>query len=133
MSRLRERASAPTHRGVDPDQWPFAWRADDGSGGLAPGVDALVRRRVTQCALSRVCAACAEPLGRPVVFLGDAEEQARNAFHAPPMHAACAHDVLHARGANPHWSVVTTAGFEFLRPGRDELEDRPVFQPNSLL
>lgn len=131
--RLRERAVASVRPGVVAEQWPFAWRGDDGSGGLAPGVDALHRRRVVQCALSRVCGACAEPLGRPVVFIGEPGEVARNAFHAPPLHAGCARTLLGARGAHPHWVEVRTAGFEFVRPGRDEPEDRPTFQPNSLL
>jgi hypothetical protein len=29
--------------------------------------------------------------------------------------------------------IVTTAGFEFVRPGREDLDRRPSFQPNSLL
>ncbi len=131
--RRRERAVASVRTGVAADQWPFAWRGDDGSGGLAPGVEALRRRRVTQCALSRVCGACAEQLGRPVVFLGDPDEVARNAFHAPPLHEECAQALVGAPGADPRWGVVRTAGFEFVRPGRDEVEDRPTFQPNSLL
>jgi hypothetical protein len=29
--------------------------------------------------------------------------------------------------------VVTTAGFEFVRPAKEDLDRRPTFQPNSLL
>jgi hypothetical protein len=91
------------------------------------------RRWVTQCALSRICGACAMSLGRPVVFLGTPVEVARNAFHLPPMHLRCAEELRRAPGADPDWEQVATSGFEFVRPGRDDLEDRPVFQPNSLL
>jgi hypothetical protein len=91
------------------------------------------RAWVVQCALSRICGGCAMSLGRPVVFLGTPEELARNAFHLPPMHGACAEELRRAPGSDPRWQAVTTSGFEFVRPGRDEVEDRPVFCPNSLL
>lgn len=107
---------------------PFAWEGD-GDGGLG----SLVGRRVTQCALSRICAVCAQSLGRPVVFVGTAEEIGRNAFHAPPLHAECAEDLLRHPGADPAWQRVDTAGFEFVRPAREDLDRRPTFQPNSLL
>ena len=29
--------------------------------------------------------------------------------------------------------MVTTAGFEFVRPSRDDEDRRPTFEPNSLL
>ncbi|QZY29782.1 hypothetical protein [Nocardioides coralli] len=91
------------------------------------------RRWVTQCALSRICGGCAMSLGRPVVFVGTPEEVARNAFHLPPLHEGCAEELCRQPGADPRWELVSTAGFEFVRPGRDEVEDRPTFQPNSLL
>ena len=91
------------------------------------------RSWVTQCALSRICGGCAMSLGRPIVFLGTPEEVARNAFHLQPMHAECAEELRRTPGADPLWQVVETAGFEFVRPSRDEIEDRPTFQPNSLL
>jgi hypothetical protein len=91
------------------------------------------RAWVTQCALARICGGCAMSLGRPVVFLGTAEEAARNAFHLPPMHQACAEELRRAPGADPEWELVATSGFEFVRPSPDEVEDRPTFQPNSLL
>ena len=91
------------------------------------------RAWVTQCALSRICGGCAMSLGRPVAFLGTRDEVNRNAFHLPPMHHECADELLRAPGADPEWELVTTAGFEFVRPGRDEIETRPTFQPNSLL
>ncbi|WP_345520364.1 hypothetical protein [Nocardioides conyzicola] len=86
------------------------------------------RAWVTQCALSRICGACARPLGRPIAFVGTAEEVGRNAFHLPPMHVDCAHGVV-----DGSTQVVTTAGFEFVRPAKDDLDKRPRFEPNSLL
>jgi hypothetical protein len=106
---------------------PFAW--DPSNGGLGE----LVGRRVTQCALSRICGVCAESLGRPVAFVGTADEIGRNAFHAPPLHSACADDLLRWPGADPAWKVATTAGFEFIRAGREDADRRPTFQPNSLI
>lgn len=107
---------------------PFAW--DPAPGG---GLGVLVGRRVTQCALSRICGVCAESLGRPVVFVGTPEEVGRNAFHAPPLHRSCADDLLRAVGADPSWQAVATSGFEFVRPAREDADRRPTFQPNSLL
>ena len=52
-------------RAVDPVSAPFAWEAG------ADGRRELVGARVTQCALSRICGACAESLGRPIAFVGD--------------------------------------------------------------
>ena len=94
-----------------------------------------VRERswVTQCALSRICGGCGTPLGRPVVFLGTPDEVARNAFHLPPMHLTCAEELRTGPGADPAWQLVSTSGFEFVRPTRDDLDQEPRFEPNSLL
>lgn len=89
----------------------------------------LTRRWVTQCALSRICGVCGEALGRPIAFRGTPQEVGRNAFHLPPMHVACAASL---RG-RPESELVTTAGFEFVRPAREDDDRRPTFQPNSLL
>ena len=91
------------------------------------------RAWVTQCALSRICGACAMSLGRPIAFLGTPEEQGRNAYHLPPMHLACADELLHRPGADPEWDLVTTSGFEFVRPAKEDLDREPRFEPNSLL
>ncbi len=99
----------------------FAW---------GDSLDDLVGARVTQCALSRICGGCGRPLGRPVAFVGTPTEVGRNAFHAPPLHVECARDLLDERG---DWELVTTAGFEFVRSNREDLDRRPTFQPNSLL
>ena len=91
------------------------------------------RSWVTQCALSRICGGCAMSLGRPIVFLGTAEEIDRNAFHLPPMHRECAEELVASSCADPEWQLVTTAGFEFVRPAQEDEDRRPTFQPNSLL
>ena len=98
----------------------FAW--EDG---------VLSRARVTQCALSRICGACGESLGRPIVFVGTALESDRNAFHVPPLHASCAAEVRAT--LDPSWVAVSTAGFEFVRPARDDLDREVRFEPNSRL
>ncbi|HEU4811572.1 MAG TPA: hypothetical protein VFT00_05495 [Nocardioides sp.] len=105
---------------------PFACAYDDGSGSL----ETLNGKRVTQCALSRICGACGRSLGRPIAFVGTELEVGRNAFHFPPLHAECAQVLV---GRVPDWRVVTTAAFEFVRPTREDLDRRPTFQPNSLL
>ncbi|MGI8646319.1 MAG: hypothetical protein ACR2JD_08380 [Nocardioides sp.] len=99
----------------------FAW---------GPSLDELDGRRVTQCALSRICGSCGTPLGRPIAFVGTAAEVGRNAFHAPPLHVSCGQSLV---GERAEWSLVTTAGFEFVRPGREDDDRRPTFWPNSLL
>jgi hypothetical protein len=103
---------------------PFACTRDDGSG--SPG--SLNGKRVTQCALSRICGVCARPLGRPIAFVGTPEEVGRNAFHFPPLHLECARGLV-----DGSTRIVTTAGFEFVRPAREDADRRPTFQPNSLL
>ena len=91
-------------------------------------IDTMDRKWVTQCALSRICGVCSRPLGRPIALLGTAEEVGRNAFHLPPLHLDCA-QVLVGEATQ----VVTTAGFEFVRPAKEDVDKRPTFQPNSLL
>jgi hypothetical protein len=91
------------------------------------------RRWVTQCALSRICGCCAMSLGRPIAFLGTPREVGRNAFHLPPMHLQCAEELRADPGADPEWALVTTAGFEFVRPATDDTDPLPRFEPNSLL
>lgn len=104
----------------------FAWTGSV----VADGLD---RKKVTQCALSRVCGWCGTSLGRPVAFVGTPEEVGRNAFHLPPLHVACGGALLGAPGADATWLQVATAGFEYVRPVRDDADPRPRFVPNSLL
>ena len=116
--------------GVSVTTVPFACGYDDRPGSLTPSLESLNPRRITQCALSRICGSCGESLGRPVAFVGPESEVDRNAFHFPPLHPECARDlVLRA----PGWELVTTSGFEFVRPSREDLDRRPRFEPNSLL
>ncbi len=103
----------------------------------------LDRRKVTQCALSRICGVCGETLGRPVAFLGSAQEADANAFHFPPTHVRCAELALETWGGHPAalgqpaapetWVVVTTSGFEYVRPTSEWPDRRAVFSPNSIL
>lgn len=102
---------------------PFAW---------APSGE-LVKARVTQCALSRICGVCSRPLGRPVAFVGTPLEVGRNAFHAPPLHTSCVPDLKALPYADASWEVVTTSGFEYVRPNREDEDQQPTFVPNSLL
>ena len=119
---------------------PFAC----GTGDRGTSARELDGRRVTQCALSRVCGVCGSGLGRPIAFLGSADEAARNAFHFPPAHLTCAESllaeyagvdepVLGQLEAVDSWVLVTTAAFEFMRAGKEDVDRRPTFQPNSLL
>ena len=113
--------------------------------GTEPGatVQDLDKRRVTQCALSRICGVCGATLGRPLAFLGSRRERDRLAFHFPASHVACAESLLGAYADLVHpvlgqdappadWVVVTTASFEFVRPTRDDVDRRPVFEPNGM-
>ncbi len=116
------------------DDLPFASRGDLG----------LDRRKVTQCALSRICGVCGESLARPVAFLGSALEADRNAFHFPPAHVRCAENALAVWGdahsaalgqpSRPEsWRLVTTSGFEYVRASGESDDLRPVFSPNSVI
>lgn len=127
---------------------PFAAGTDVGYGDRPAGSPLSARdldkRRVTQCALSRICGVCGAGLGRPLAFLGSRRELDRMAFHFPASHLECAEALLAAYTAVTEpllgqdtgpsdWVVVTTASFEFVRPGKEDLDRRPVFQPNGLL
>ena len=127
---------------------PLPFACDGASYGARDGADSTIRRldrrRVTQCALSRVCGVCAATLGRPIAFVGSAAEADRNAFHFPPCHVECAQallDVVAVLGVAvlgqaavvDAWVLSTTAAFEFVRPGSDDLDARPTFQPYEVL
>ncbi|WP_232679181.1 hypothetical protein [Nocardioides sp. R-C-SC26] len=87
----------------------------------------LTRRKVTECALARLCGACGRPLGRPIAFLGDAGEVARNEFHSPPLHTECLDRARTAAEAEAE--VVLTAGYDFVRPTADDTDPEPRFRP----
>ncbi len=122
----------------DPVAAPFACQDDDGVVDHA----VVVKRRAIQCALSRICGVCGEVLTRPVAFLGPEDEALDQLFTFPPAHEECARDaiaryapfgdgVLGQPVAPRRWVVVTTAGFDFVRPAR---RGEPVrFHPNSVI
>jgi hypothetical protein len=124
---------------------PFACGTGSyGSPEAPPTVRRLDGRRVTQCALSRVCGVCGAGLGRPLAFLGSPDEADRNAFHFPACHVECARSLLQAVSdvdvavlgqSEPvvSWVLTTTAAYEYVRPGREDLDRRPTFQPHEVL
>ncbi|MET0999860.1 MAG: hypothetical protein ABWX73_14180 [Marmoricola sp.] len=104
----------------------------------------LDKRKVTQCALSRICGVCGESLARPVAFVGSALEADSNAFHFPPSHVKCAeaalvvwagsNSVALGHASEPEaWALVTTSGFEYVRPTGEDDDRRSVFSPNSVI
>ncbi|MEV7398259.1 hypothetical protein [Aeromicrobium sp. NPDC092404] len=117
---------------------PFACEDDDGTLDHAR----VVKRRAIRCALSRICGICGETLSRPIAFLGPEAEAAGGSFTFPPTHLACAEDALalfvpiggrHLGQAEVplRWSLVTTGGFDLVRPGRRG--GIVQFRPNSVL
>src|SRR5688572_33512921 len=105
---------------------PVPFACGTGEPGTPASARVLDHRRVTQCALSRVCGVCGAGLGRPIAFLGSDEEAGRMAFHFPPSHLECAEALLEAYGrvdaavlGQPRpvepWVPATTFGFEFVR------------------
>ncbi len=127
---------------------PFAAGPDVGYADRPEGAGLSARhldkRRVTQCALSRICGVCGSSLGRPLAFFGSQRELDRMAFHFPASHLECAQALLAAYAdvdepvlgqdtAPADWVLVTTASFEFVRANKEDLDRRPIFQPNSLL
>lgn len=110
---------------------PFACRDEDGAG--TPG--AVIKRRAIQCALSRICGICGETLSRPIAFVGPEAEVEANRLVFPPLHLDCARDAAGAplghENADDTWRLVTTAGFDLVRPTR---RGDPVhFSLNSVL
>ncbi|MDF9715861.1 hypothetical protein [Nocardioides sp. ChNu-99] len=135
---LGDRSGPPAHLvGV-----PFVCTDPSGAGDL----EQLRRARVLQCALSRVCAVCAQTLTHPLVLVGTPAEADDNAFRVPPVHPGCSDELLSllhaatgpvlghpvpAAGRERGWTVVATGGFDLVRPGtRDGLH---VFRPNSVV
>lgn len=119
---------------------PFVCQDEEGRGTLRE----LVTARVTQCALSRICALCGTSLDAPpLVFLGTRREEGRNEFAVPPMHAGCAEHafrVYPAAGApvlgheaGEEWVVIRTGGFDLERPHHRGAGSRPHFVPNAIL
>ena len=112
---------------------PFVHEYDDGTYDL----DRLNPKRVTQCALSRVCAMCAQTLAFPLAFLGDEEEARTRTYAYPPMHEGCAQAALRlyppprtagGGGAGNGWVMLLTGSFQVERPSRrgDPTRFRPA-------
>lgn len=126
---------------------PFASGTDVGYGDRRAGAGLSVRdldvRRVTQCALSRVCGVCGAGLGRPLAFVGSQRDADRLTFRFPACHLDCANALLASYAgvgeavlgqdvAPEEWVLVTTASFEFVRPSKGDVDRRPYFQPNGV-
>jgi len=119
---------------------PVPFACEDDGGALNHSV--VVRRRAIRCALSRICGICGETLSRPIAFLGSRREWEGGLFTFPPTHYACAREALdlfvpiggrHLGQSEPplSWTLVTTGGFDLLRPSR---RDGVVqFRPNSVI
>jgi hypothetical protein len=111
---------------------PFVHEYDDGSYDL----EQLNRKRVTQCALSRVCAMCAQTLAFPLAFLGDQQAADQRAYTCPPMHASCAEAAVGLYPPTPAstagrpvdaWVMLLTGSFQVERPSRRG--DPTLFRP----
>jgi hypothetical protein len=121
-----------------PHTVPFACQDDDGTVDHA----LVVKRRAIRCALSRICGVCGQTLSRPIAFLGPEDEALDGLFTFPPSHVTCAEDalehfapfgdgVLGQPVAPRRWVLVTTAGFDLVRPAsRGGIVQ---FRPNSIL
>ena len=117
---------------------PFACQDDEG----AFDHGAVVKKRVVQCALSRICGLCGRSLTWGVTFLGSAEEAGENLFHFPPLHRECAEAALelYPRLGTPvlgqqlvlhEWVLVVTGGFDLVRPESRHGDMRMGFRTNS--
>nr|MCW2727228.1 hypothetical protein [Aeromicrobium sp.] len=117
---------------------PFACQDDDG----AVDHSVVVKRRAIRCALSRICGVCGETLTRPIAFLGPEDEALDGLFTFPPCHVDCAEmalerfapfgdGVLGQPLAPRRWAIVTTGGFDLVRPAtRGGIVQ---FRPNSVI
>ena len=111
---------------------PFACQDDEG---LVH--DQVVKGRAIRCALSRICGVCGEVLTRPIAFLGPEDEALDGLFTFPPTHESCAQDAIAGEAtlgqpvAPRRWLVVTTGGFDLIRPTRRG--DPVLFHPNSII
>lgn len=119
---------------------PFVCEDDAGRA----SVRLLDKKRVTRCALSRICGVCGDSLGRPVAFLGTSAEHDALAFHVPAVHPACGDAVLRSTAGAAYavlgqdapvadWVLVTTSGFEHERPQPGATDRRPTFRPHAAL
>lgn len=119
---------------------PVPFACEDDAGRLDHA--AVVKRRAIRCALSRICGICGETLTRPIAFLGPEAEALDGSFTFPPTHLTCADEALdlfvpiggkHLGQAEAplRWALVTTGGFDLVRPSRRGGIVR--FRPNSVI
>jgi len=131
---LAERPTDPSYGVVV----PFACERDDGPFTIAH----LNRKRLIQCALSRICGLCGRSLTWGVTFLGSPQEADEELFHFPPLHRECAeaalelYPPLRVAGLGQQlvldeWAMVVTGGFELIRPESRDGDMRVAFRPNS--
>ncbi|MGA8986407.1 hypothetical protein [Aeromicrobium sp.] len=117
---------------------PFACEDDGGALDHAH----VVKRRAIRCALSRICGICGETLSRPIAFFGPESEGDAGLFTFPPVHLPCANaalDLFVPIGGSHlgqveaplRWTLVTTGGFDLIRPTRRG--DGVTFRPNSVI
>lgn len=126
--------SAASRPVVEGATLPFACTDDDGRGTHGT----VLKKQAIRCSLSRICGVCGETLTRPVAFVGTPDEALDGEFAFPPCHVGCAREVAADPGqrlghaeAPRRWVLVTTAGFDLVRPTR---RGAPVsFRPNSVL
>lgn len=123
---------------IDPHLVPFACQDDDG----VVDHSVVVKRRAIRCALSRICGVCGETLTRPIAFFGPEDQALDSLFTFPPTHPDCAASalehfapfgdgVLGQPVAPRRWAIVTTAGFDLVRPAtRGGIVQ---FRPNSVI
>lgn len=119
---------------------PVPFACEDDGGMLDHSV--VVKRRAIRCALSRICGLCGETLTRPITFFGPTAEWEAGLFTFPPTHRSCADEALalfvplggrHLGQAEAplQWTLVTTGGFDLIRPTRHGGIVR--FRPNSAI
>ncbi len=119
---------------------PVPFACEDDGGALDHSV--VVKRRAIRCALSRICGICGETLSRPIAFFGPAAEWESGLFTFPPTHHACAEEALDLfvplggshlgqSEAPLRWTLVTTGGFDLIRPTRHG--GIVQFRPNSVI
>lgn len=119
---------------------PVPYACEDDDGVLNHSI--VVRKRAIRCGLSRICGICGASLSRPIAFLGPRGEWDAGLFTFPPTHITCAREALDLfvpiggshlgqSEAPLQWALVTTGGFELIRPSRRG--GVVQFRPNSVI
>ncbi|MFI7587333.1 hypothetical protein ACIB24_09695 [Spongisporangium articulatum] len=131
LTRLLERRR-PTVVAA-PDAAPFVHVQADGRVDLATVVEAAAVR----CALSRLCAYCAQPQGFPLVFVGPVAELDGGRCRRPGMHDACARLAVERYRAagllHLPWALQASGSFTVERPQTRGPGEQIRFRPGPLL